>query len=113
MCIGVINIENSEHNFRIVKSPNQAAMTATLLSDKKSESFNDGDRVDISPDCWGIMDKIAKYLNKNGGTGLAIDYGQDYVQGDTLRVILDYYLFMNFSSNLCNRLSKTIKSFIP
>ena len=38
----------------------------------------------------GIMDKIAKYLNKNGGTGLAIDYGQDYVQGDTLRVILDY-----------------------
>ena len=59
------------------------------------------------------MDKIAKYLNKNGGTGLAIDYGQDYVQGDTLRVILDYYLFMTFSSNLCNRLSKTIKSFIP
>ena len=53
MCIGVINIENSEHNFRIVKSPNQAAMTATLLSDKKFESFNDRDRVDFSPDFWG------------------------------------------------------------
>jgi SAM-dependent MidA family methyltransferase len=111
MCIGVINIENSEHNFRIVKSPNQAAMTATLLSDKKFESYKDGDRVDISPDCWGIMDKIAKYLDKNGGTGLAIDYGQDYVQGDTLRVILNYYLFMTFISNLYNRLLRTIKSF--
>ena len=60
----------------------------------------------------GIMDKIAKYLNTNGGTGLAIDYGQDYIQGDTLRVILDYCLCMTFSSNPCNRLSKTIKSFI-
>lgn len=82
----------SEHNFRIVKSPNQAAMTATLLSDKKFDAFKDGDRVDISPDCWSVMDKIARYLSKNGGTGLAIDYGQDYVQGDTLRVSVCFFL---------------------
>ncbi|GAN09878.1 hypothetical protein MAM1_0300c09411 [Mucor ambiguus] len=36
------------------------------------------------------MDKVARYLSKNGGTGLAIDYGQDYVQGDTLRAIKDH-----------------------
>lgn len=79
----------SEHNFRIVKSPISTAMTKTYLIDKKfSTDFKDGDRVDISPDSWGVIDRIAKYLDRNGGTGLAIDYGQDYIQGDTLRVSL-------------------------
>lgn len=78
----------SEHNFRIVKSPNPTAMTKTFLSDKRfATDFKDGDRVDVSPDCWGVMEKIAQYLDRNGGSGLAIDYGQDYIQGDTLRVI--------------------------
>ncbi|KAG1084989.1 hypothetical protein G6F42_021568 [Rhizopus arrhizus] len=86
LMVDMDDTEESEHNFRIVKSPNQAAMTPTLLSDKKFETFKDGDRVDVSPDCWSVMDKMARYLSKNGGTGLAIDYGQDYVQGDTLRV---------------------------
>ncbi|CEP15734.1 hypothetical protein [Parasitella parasitica] len=90
LMVDMDDTNESEHNFRIVKSPNQAAMTKTLLSDEKFESFKDGDRVDISPDCFGVMDKIAKYLNKNGGTGLAIDYGQNYVQGDTLRAIKDH-----------------------
>ncbi|KAL7315337.1 hypothetical protein PS15m_006797 [Mucor circinelloides] len=90
LMVDMDDTEESEHNFRIVKSPNQAAMTATLLSDKKFESFKDGDRVDVSPDCWSVMDKMARYLSKNGGTGLAIDYGQDYVQGDTLRAIKDH-----------------------
>lgn len=64
-------------------------MTKTYLIDKKfSTDFKDGDRVDVSPDSWGVIDRIAKYLDRNGGTGLAIDYGQDYIQGDTLRVSL-------------------------
>ncbi|CAO0793408.1 unnamed protein product [Mucor circinelloides] len=90
LMVDMDDTEESEHNFRIVKSPNQAAMTPTLLSDKKFETFKDGDRVDVSPDCWSVMDKMARYLSKNGGTGLAIDYGQDYVQGDTLRAIKDH-----------------------
>ncbi|KAK4513375.1 uncharacterized protein ATC70_005372 [Mucor velutinosus] len=90
LMVDMDDTEESEHNFRIVKSPNQAAMSTTLLSDKKFEAFKDGDRVDVSPDCWNVMDKVARYLSKNGGTGLAIDYGQDYVQGDTLRAIKDH-----------------------
>lgn len=77
-------------------------MTTTLLSDKKFETFKDGDRVDVSPDCWSVMDKMARYLSKNGGTGLAIDYGQDYVQGDTLRVSFFFFFF--------NLLLRTISS---
>ena len=50
--------------------------------------MKDGDRVEISPDSYGVMAKIANYLDRNGGCGLAIDYGQDYIQGDTLRVSL-------------------------
>lgn len=61
-------------------------MTKTYLSDDKFKDYKPGDRVEVSPDCWGIMDKIAKYMDRNGGTGLAIDYGQNYIQGDTLRV---------------------------
>ncbi|KAI8979105.1 S-adenosyl-L-methionine-dependent methyltransferase [Mycotypha africana] len=41
----------------------------------------------ISPDAYKFMHIIAQFLGRNGGTGLAIDYGQDYIQGDTLRAI--------------------------
>lgn len=62
-------------------------MTETFLSEMNlTQSFKEGDRIEVSPDSWGVMEKIAKYLDRNGGTGLAIDYGQDYIQGDTLRV---------------------------
>ena len=62
-------------------------MSKTFLSEEKfTTEFKDGDRVEVSPDCYGVMENIAKYLDRNGGTGLAIDYGQDYIQGDTLRV---------------------------
>ncbi|KAG2231049.1 hypothetical protein INT48_007560 [Thamnidium elegans] len=91
MMIDIDETKESERNFRIVKSPISTAMTKTYLSDKKfSTDFKDGDRVDISPDSWGVIDRIAKYLDRNGGTGLAIDYGQDYIQGDTLRAIKDH-----------------------
>ncbi|KAI8066024.1 S-adenosyl-L-methionine-dependent methyltransferase [Thamnidium elegans] len=46
--------------------------------------------IDETKESWGVIDRIAKYLDRNGGTGLAIDYGQDYIQGDTLRAIKDH-----------------------
>ncbi|CAO3637037.1 unnamed protein product [Mucor hiemalis] len=91
MMIDMDDSDESEHNFRIVKSPKPSAMTETFLNDMNlTEEFKEGDRIEVSPDSWGVMDKIAKYLGKNGGTGLAIDYGQDYIQGDTLRAIKDH-----------------------
>ncbi|KAI9363674.1 hypothetical protein BD770DRAFT_469610 [Pilaira anomala] len=53
-------------------------MTKTFLSDKKfATEFKKGDFIDSC----GVMDKMAKHLGRNDGTGLAIDYGQDYIQG--------------------------------
>ncbi|KAI8983067.1 S-adenosyl-L-methionine-dependent methyltransferase [Pilobolus umbonatus] len=43
--------------------------------------------LDDTDESWNVMKNIAKFIEKNGGTGLAIDYGQDYIQGDTLRAI--------------------------
>lgn len=33
------------------------------------------------------MRQMAELLDRNGGVGLAIDYGQDYAQGHSLRAI--------------------------
>lgn len=45
-----------------------------------------GERVEISPDSWNVAGQLAEIVNSHGGAGLIIDYGQDYAQGDTLRV---------------------------
>lgn len=76
-------------------------MTSTYMVDEKFKDYKEGERVDISPDCWGVMDKMAKYIARNGGTGLAIDYGQDYIQGDTLRVKASYKYFRETTNSFC------------
>ncbi|KAL0078765.1 S-adenosyl-L-methionine-dependent methyltransferase [Phycomyces blakesleeanus] len=43
--------------------------------------------LDDTDETWDVMTKMAKLIDRNGGVGLAIDYGQDYPQGDTLRAI--------------------------
>ncbi|EIE78611.1 hypothetical protein RO3G_03315 [Rhizopus delemar RA 99-880] len=48
--------------------------------------------IDDSDESWQLIDKIAKYLERNGGSGLAIDYGQDYIQGHTLRAIKNHQI---------------------
>ena len=75
-----------EYNFRIVRSNKPTAMTKTYLKDERFSHYKDGDRIEVSPDSWNVMKNIAKYIERNGGSGLVIDYGQDYIQGDTIRV---------------------------
>ncbi|ORZ17675.1 S-adenosyl-L-methionine-dependent methyltransferase [Absidia repens] len=43
--------------------------------------------MDDTNENWSIADKMAKLVDTHGGTGLMIDYGQDFAQGDTLRAI--------------------------
>ncbi|KAI7866521.1 S-adenosyl-L-methionine-dependent methyltransferase [Spinellus fusiger] len=43
--------------------------------------------LDDTEETWDVVTKMAKFVDRNGGTGLVIDYGQDYAQGDTLRAI--------------------------
>ncbi|GAA5807763.1 hypothetical protein MFLAVUS_001140 [Mucor flavus] len=71
--IDIYETEESEHNFGFVKSPISTAMTKTYLRDKKfSNGFKGGDCTDVSPDSWGVLDRMTKYLDRSGGTGLAI-----------------------------------------
>lgn len=56
------------------------------MKDDKYSGYKEGDQIEISPDSWNIADKMAKLVDAHGGAGLIIDYGQDFAQGDTLRV---------------------------
>ncbi|CAG8802767.1 12732_t:CDS:2, partial [Racocetra fulgida] len=51
------------------------------------KKFKIGDRIEISPDSMKISKQIAKHIKDNGGASLIIDYGQDFIQGNTLRAI--------------------------
>ncbi|CAG8570543.1 7853_t:CDS:2, partial [Acaulospora colombiana] len=51
------------------------------------EKFRIGDRIEISPESWKTSNRIAKFINRNRGASLIIDYGKDFIQGDTLRAI--------------------------
>ncbi|ORZ02367.1 S-adenosyl-L-methionine-dependent methyltransferase [Syncephalastrum racemosum] len=42
---------------------------------------------DDTDETWNVSKQMAQIVQENGGTGLIIDYGQDYAQGDTLRAI--------------------------
>ncbi|KAF7725491.1 NADH dehydrogenase [ubiquinone] complex I, assembly factor 7 [Apophysomyces ossiformis] len=88
MLVDMDDTNETEYNFRIVRSP--APTTASKAFLDQYNLFSDrkpGDRVEISPDSWDFMAKMAKLLDSHGGAGLIVDYGQDYAQGDTLRAI--------------------------
>ncbi|KAG1455767.1 hypothetical protein G6F46_003790 [Rhizopus delemar] len=92
MLVDIDDSDEREHNFRLVKSKHSTAMAKAYMNDERFSSYKDGDRIEISPDSWQLIDKIAKYLERNGGSGLAIDYGQDYIQGHTLRAIKNHQI---------------------
>lgn len=45
-----------------------------------------GSRIEISPEGWNVMQHVTQHIGEHGGAALVVDYGEDYVQGDTLRV---------------------------
>lgn len=76
-----------KYNFRLVVSPSSTTASKAYIEDNERFShYKVGDRVELSPDSWRLGNQMAQMVDKNGGAGLVIDYGQDYTQGDTLRV---------------------------
>lgn len=57
-----------------------------MLHDSRYESFQIGDRIEVSPESWGYARQISERINEQGGCGLVIDYGQNRILGDSLRV---------------------------
>jgi len=88
----------SEYHFKLILSSEQTDASKQLiknfslsnspqLSTLNLEKFKVGDKIEISPESFKIAKQISKYIGYNkGGTALIIDYGQDFTQGDTLRV---------------------------
>ncbi|CAG8730281.1 6734_t:CDS:2, partial [Acaulospora morrowiae] len=84
--VDVDDSEDSPHHFRFESSTEPTSPVA-FTNLPPPEKFKTGDRIEISPESWKISNQIAKYIHDNGGASLIIDYGKDFVQGDTLRAI--------------------------
>ncbi|RUP51261.1 putative S-adenosyl-L-methionine-dependent methyltransferase-domain-containing protein [Jimgerdemannia flammicorona] len=83
--------DTSSHHFRVVLNPlpNQAS---AVFADTRPDfaSFPIGSRVEISPESRSVVRLVARHVDDHGGAALAIDYGKDYVQGDTFRAIMKH-----------------------
>ncbi|KAM3585946.1 hypothetical protein VKS41_002480 [Umbelopsis sp. WA50703] len=87
MLVHLDDTNETEYNFRLVRSPSETTACKSLTEQDMFKDYKVGDRVEVSPDSWNVMRLMAEFLDRNGGVGLAIDYGQDYTQGHTLRAI--------------------------
>ncbi|KAI9313298.1 S-adenosyl-L-methionine-dependent methyltransferase [Dichotomocladium elegans] len=88
LLIDIDDTEDSEYNFRLVRSPvPTVASKAFMDANDLFKNIAVGERVEISPDSWNTVRLMAERAHIHGGSGLIIDYGQNYPQGSTLRAI--------------------------
>ncbi|CAH1765813.1 10323_t:CDS:2, partial [Entrophospora sp. SA101] len=73
--------------------------SSTTKSALNFDKFKIGDKIEISPESFKTAKQISKYIGHNkGGAALLIDYGQDFIQGDTLRAIRNHKFINPMSS---------------
>jgi SAM-dependent MidA family methyltransferase len=72
----------------LILSPDPTEESTKLTSSPQYTKFNIGDCIEISSDSWKITQKISNQISKFGGAALIIDYGEDYIQDNTLRVCM-------------------------
>ena len=85
----VVDLEEDEastYHFRFVLAPGPTQASRAFAEHPAYEHFKPGERIEISPDSFRVAHEMAKHMNANGGSALIVDYGKDYIQGDTLRV---------------------------
>lgn len=85
----VVDLEEdpaSTYHFRFVLAPGPTQASRAFAEHPAYDHFKTGDRIEISPDSFRVAHDMAKHMNKNGGSALIVDYGKDFIQGDTLRV---------------------------
>lgn len=78
---------SSALHFRYALAPDQTPATAALsLSLDRYKAFKPGDRIEVSPETYRYANELAKRIHARGGTALIIDYGQDSIPSNSLRV---------------------------
>ncbi|KAK3831342.1 MAG: S-adenosyl-L-methionine-dependent methyltransferase [Linnemannia elongata] len=86
----VVDLEEdpaSTYHFRFVLAPGPTQASRAFAEHPAYDHFKTGDRIEISPDSFRVAHDMAKHMSKNGGSALIVDYGKDFIQGDTLRGI--------------------------
>ncbi|KAF0381415.1 DUF185-domain-containing protein [Gigaspora margarita] len=86
----LVDIDDTKHslyNFRLIVASVPTKASIALTGSLAYRMFKIGDRIEISPDSMEISKQIANHIKSNGGASLIIDYGQDFIQGNTLRAI--------------------------
>ncbi|CDS09164.1 hypothetical protein LRAMOSA10524 [Lichtheimia ramosa] len=87
LLVDIDETEESTRNFCLVRSSTPTVASKAFMEGDEYNQYSVGDRVEISPDSWNTSRQMAAFLQRNGGSGLIIDYGQDYAQGSTVRAI--------------------------
>lgn len=90
----VVDLEEDEaspYHFRFVLAPGPTQASRAFAEHPAYDHFKPGERIEISPDSFRVSHDMAKHMNANGGSALIVDYGKDYIQGDTLRVSALFY----------------------
>ncbi|KAG0051895.1 NADH dehydrogenase [ubiquinone] complex I, assembly factor 7 [Gryganskiella cystojenkinii] len=86
----VVDLEEdpaSTYHFKFVLAPGPTQASRAFAEHPAYDHFKPGDRIEISPDSFRVAHEMAKHINAHGGSALIVDYGKDFVQGDTLRGI--------------------------
>ncbi|KAF9434954.1 NADH dehydrogenase [ubiquinone] complex I, assembly factor 7 [Entomortierella beljakovae] len=86
----VVDLEDdpsSPYHLKFVLAPGPTQASRVFAEHPAYDHIKTGDRIEISPDSYRVANLMAKHINKNGGSAMIIDYGKDYIQGDTLRGI--------------------------
>ncbi|RHZ82770.1 hypothetical protein Glove_103g138 [Diversispora epigaea] len=95
--VDIIDSELSPYHFQFKLSSEPINTTTTssissllkkiINSNNNNYKFNIGDKIEISFESGKISTQIAKHIHNNKGASLIIDYGKDFIQGNTLRAI--------------------------
>ena len=80
------HMEKRSEHFRFFVAPSSTKASAIMLNDKRYDHIKVGERVEVCPETTRFSREIAHRISQDGGCALYIDYGQDRILNDSLRV---------------------------
>lgn len=88
----VMIIENDDpevpEHFQFSLAPHQSKAAYVILQNEAvGKEYEVGERIEVSPESYGVAHEIAKVVQRNGGAALLADYGRNYPLEDSVRAI--------------------------
>ncbi len=79
----ISHTQSNPHHFRFVLSPGPTIASRAFT---KGIEGNVGDTLEVCPEAVVMAENMSKHIEKNGGAALIIDYGEDKMISESLRV---------------------------